>query len=350
MSTRSMTGHGAGARAALVPLAAAQARLMAGLSPVAPQWRIVADAVGFVLAEDVLAPADVPPAAFALRSGVAVRALETVGAGPYAPSPLTAGMQTLAAGEPLPAGCDALLPGDAVDLDGPIAFALAAAAPGDMIRRPGEDARAGALLCVAGGRLTAAACAAIAAAGIADVAVRVPRLRVEGADGGPAASLLRDMAGRFGAVAVDPGGDADMVACIGPPSGRFDAVDRGVALRPGGEDMAVGTAGGVPAVLVPDRPDAALAAWFGLIRPGLGGLAGAAPTAFPAVLAGKAGSTAGFADLVLMRRDASDPARWEVLAAGDLPLSRLAAATAAGLVPSESEGYPPGATMPAMLL
>lgn len=350
MSTRSRAGDVAGVRAALVPLAAAQERLLAGLSPIAPQRQSLADAVGSVLAGDVHAPADVPPTAVALHSGVAVRALETVGAGPYAPSPLAAGPQRLSAGDPLPAGCDALLPWDAVDLDGPIPLALAAATPGDMIRRPGEDARAGALLGAAGGRLTAAACAAIAAAGIADVAVRIPRLRIDGAEGGPAASLLRDMARRFGAVMAAPGGDADIVACIGPLSARFDTVDGGLALRPGGEDMAVGTSGGVPAVLVPDRPDAVVAAWFGLFRPALGGLASAVPEAFPASLAGKAASTAGFADLVLMRRAEGDPALWEVLAVGDLPLSRLAAATAAALVPSESEGYPPGATMPAMLL
>ncbi len=347
MSTRSHAGQGAVPRTALVPLAAARARLLAGLSPVAPQRLPLHEALGFTLAEDVLAPADSPPAAVALRAGFAVRALETVGAGPYAPAPLLGEVRRLAAGDPLPAGCDALLPEDALDRDGPVPLALAAATPGDMIRRAGEDVRGRARLCAAGGRLTGAACAAMAAAGLAHCAVRVPRLRIDGPDGA-AAFLLRHLACRSGVAVVLQ--DADIVALLASASGVFEAVDNGLGLRPGGEDMAVGTHAGAPAVVLPNRPETALAAWFSLLLPGLEALSAASSAVFPAILSNKVASTAGFADIVLLAPDELDPARWQVLATGDLPWSKLAVATAVGLVPAESEGFPPGFAMPARFL
>ncbi len=351
MSTRSHAGQTDGIRAALVPLPAALRLLLAGLSPVDAQAVPVEDALGFVLAEDAVVPADVPPVAVALRAGAAVRALETVGAGPYSPAPLLAGAHPLDAGDALPAGCDAVLPVDAIDRDGPFPLAVAAASPGEMVRRVGEDARAGAVMARTGTRLTAVACAAMAATGIGRVAVRVPRLRLDGDLRAPAAALLSAVAARRGVSIVGPGAAADLVACLGSAFDEgSETLARGIALRPGGEEMAVGRTGGEPAVLIPPRPEAVLACWVALLLPAVERLSGAGTAMQAVVLAGKAASTAGFADLVLVRPAETDPDRWEVLAVGDVPWSRLAAATAAGLVEPDSEGLPPGATMPVMLL
>src|SRR5690242_9401033 len=90
--------------------------LLGRLSRVAPEELALPDALGHVAAEDVTSPA-LPGHANALIDGWAVEALSTVGAGPYTPAPLPATSEPVRAGEPLPAGCDAVLPADAVTLD-----------------------------------------------------------------------------------------------------------------------------------------------------------------------------------------------------------------------------------------
>jgi molybdopterin molybdotransferase len=161
----------------LTPPDAALAALRAAIAgPVAPRRLPAAEAVGHVLAAPLAAAAAVPDRPAAARDGWAVAAADTLGAGPYAPAPLPAPPARVAPGEAMPAGTDAvLLPFD-LDAEGPLPQALTALAPGEGVRRPGEEIAAGTLLRAAGERLVARDLPALAALGIAEVAVRVPRL------------------------------------------------------------------------------------------------------------------------------------------------------------------------------
>ncbi|MGH2950346.1 MAG: molybdopterin molybdotransferase MoeA, partial [Solirubrobacteraceae bacterium] len=82
-------------------------------------------------------------------------------------------------GAAIPPGADAILQSElAVEQDGRVAPARAVA-PGEHIRRRGEDVRAGDVLAPAGSALTLARVSALASAGVGDVAVhRRPRLHL----------------------------------------------------------------------------------------------------------------------------------------------------------------------------
>lgn len=353
MSTRLDDAEAETRRGALASLAQVRATWIAGLRAVAAQSRAPLQAVGLTLAADAVAAADVPAEAVALVEGIAVRSLDTVGAGPYAPAPLAGGARRVAPGDALPTGCDAVVPLDAVELAAGLTMALVAATPGDGVRRAGEDARRGAVLATAGAPLTAIAAAALASAGVREVTVRVPRIAIAGAEGSPAAALLHRLAAAAGAEPVAAGGAADLLVALGGAEGRSFAPSdaaRGLALRPGGEEMRIGQVSGVPAVRLPDRADAAVAAWVALLRPAVAALADARPVPMSAVVGGKVASAPGFCDLVLLRHGVDDTGRLAVLSVGEAPLSRLALAVAAGLVAEDSEGLPPGGLLPVILL
>ncbi len=164
--------------ARLTPLGAVLAIVAAEVEPVAAQDVALAAGLGHTLAADVVAAAAVPPRPLALRDGWAVPAELTADAGSYAPVPLPAPCVRIDVGEPLPDGCDAVAPLDAiVDLGGQ-AQALAPVAPGDGGLPAGGDAAAGALLRPAGARLRDADLAALAVCGVKRVRIRAPRIRI----------------------------------------------------------------------------------------------------------------------------------------------------------------------------
>jgi molybdopterin molybdotransferase len=315
----------------------ALARLLALLpGPVAP--RLLPVVLGRVLAADLVAPGPVPVAPMALQPGWAVAAAETLGAGPYAPVPLAAAPVRVAPGELLPAGTDAVLPPFALALDGPFAQVLEPVAPGEGVRLPGEEVAAGAILRRAGERLAPRDLPALAACGIAEVAVRVPRLAWAGD-----AALHPFFAALAGAEGADwDAGDPDLVLVAGGPEalGADGLLLHGLGARPG---MAVGLgmSCGRPALLLSGRAEEALAAWVLLGRPALRHLAGAPPpTPIRARLARTLASTVGLLEIVPVRLLAPDLA--EPLAVGALPAGLLAAADALLLVPPGVEGYEAG--------
>src|SRR5260370_4003581 len=84
------------------------------LAPVQARDSTLDAALGFALAADVSAPDALPRQTIALRDGWAVRADAVLDAGPYAPALLAEKPQWVEAGNPVPAGIDAILPPDAV--------------------------------------------------------------------------------------------------------------------------------------------------------------------------------------------------------------------------------------------
>ncbi len=298
----------------LAPVAEARA-LLPGAA-VEPQVMPLARAIGHVLAAPVRAQGPVPPAAVALREGWAVAAAATEGAGPYAPVPLP-GLARVAPGEALPAGTDAVLPDFARDG----ALVLEAVAPGEGVRPPGEDAAAGAVLREAG-QLLAPLDLVLEAAGVTEVAVRVPRVALRGVPG------LEALVRAEGAVPVEAGaglvlaalGEAERVLC---PA---------IAMRPG-EAVAVGLVGGVPALLLPPDPAGMLAGWWLLGRPAVRAMAGrVAPAGQRVALARKVASAIGFTEAVMLGPDG-------------VPVGALGAAAGVLVVPPEREGYEAGAVV-----
>jgi molybdopterin biosynthesis enzyme len=97
-------------------------------------------------------------------------------------------------------------------------------------------------------------------------------------------------------------------------------------------------------LLLPGRPEDAVAAWMLLGRPLLARLAGErAPPPLRARLARKVASSVGIAEIVPVRLTEAGLA--EPLATGALPLAALSAAAALLLVPPGAEGHEAGAAV-----
>ena len=360
-----------------MPVEHALAELRARSHPVDPHFLPIRDTTGCVLAETIRSPGPVPTEATALRDGWAVAAGDVVGASSYAPIAVAVYPPWMEAGQVMPAGTDAVLPPDAVAAQNGIAEIVAETAPGEGIRRFGEDAAPDAILCEAGERVRSSDMAVAMEAGIEQALVREARVRIFSRASVPEASSelvarLAESAGaavervRLHAREVETIANAlracasDLILIIGGTGlGREDHVAealaasgsliaRGIALRPG-ETSGCGMVGTVPAILVPRRLEAALAAALALVLPALDHLMGAtAPLpSLSGPLTRKVSSTVGMTEIVLLRRTGKG---LEPLAAGDLTLAAIGAADAWLAVPPDSEGFAAGETVTAFLL
>jgi molybdopterin biosynthesis enzyme len=350
----------------LTPLSAVLALVESRVSAVKPRQCAVAAALGRVLAEDVVA-SERPPRPIALRDGYAVAAAAIADAGPYAPVPFASVPQRVDAGEALPSGTDAVAPFDAVTLhEKKRAEAIAAVSPGEGVLAAGGDAAPHTPLHCAGERLRAVDVAVLAAAGIADVTICEPRIRV--ARGSAAATAVIDAAIAMLMHSITVAGGCMLEACRldealeddqadaviavgGTGSGRRDESVRtlarlgrveahGIAVSPG-ETAAFGFAGARPVLLVPGRLDAALANWLLIGRPLLARLAGGGAEDAPAMLPlkRKVTSTIGLAELVPV---ACAGGMAEPLGGGYLSLQSLARSDGWIVIPADSEGFQAG--------
>jgi molybdopterin biosynthesis enzyme len=223
------------------------------------------------------------------------------------------------------------------------------------------------LLLRAGAVVRATDAAAFAAAEIAEVAVREPRVCVAPARAGhdpiiaAAVELLASAAAAAGGMvhraadgaAVLADTEADVIIVVGGTgAGRNDmsvralaAVGkvevRGVALTPG-ETATFGMIGQRPVLLVPGRLDAALAVWLTLGRHLVARLTGGFGDAQGtlALLTRKHASPLGLVEVVPVHQSGDQA---EPIASGYWPLQAIVRANGWILVPSESEGYPAGA-------
>jgi molybdopterin biosynthesis enzyme len=365
----------------LTSLDEAHKALLDYCKPVKSISKPIEDAVGFVAAETILATGAMPSEAIALRDGFAVAALETIGASAYAPVFLLSPPQWVACGDALPPSADAVLPSHAVqDSNLPVEI-LSQAAPGDGVRRQGDDFGLGAEIIAAGEKLNSIHSALLQASGIASVSLRTPRLKILARNDLPQGDLigpvLRGLARALGVSvevrAIDMSNvetlsqtfadiDADLLISIGGTGfGDHDhAADalrqsgsllvHGLALHPGetggcGLIGKPGSAGSIPVILAPGRFEGALAVWLSLAQPCLRGLMGAVPKRLGErlPLSRKITSNPGIADIVLLRPMTIDAKTlWEPLASGDLPWHALAKAEAWHMIAPDSEGYPAG--------
>ncbi len=165
--------------ARLTPLADVLAGIDARVMPVAPREIDLASAIGRVSAGDV-AVALHPRLSLALRDGYAVRSDLTADASSYAPVPLPTATR-IDAGEPMPAGADAVAHFDTVTIRNGQAEITAPVAAGDGVLPAGADANRQITLLRQGARLTRVRAAALAAARISRISVREPRIRLASA-------------------------------------------------------------------------------------------------------------------------------------------------------------------------
>jgi molybdopterin molybdotransferase len=360
----------------------------------------VEDGLDRITAAPVNAPAALPSRPIALQDGWAVAAEETLGASPYAPALASTPPQRVAYGDYLPDFADAVLPLPSVVAE-PNAFAiLSPAAPGENTRAKAGDLSEGEVIVAAGKRLNMLHIALLKLAGVENVTVRIPRVRIlsqcdpgrwlaaaakqEGAQS-TIEHLHAQTAHSFAQSVAEP--DVDIIVAVGYHDVRDDIVRAvgqsakmlfdSIALRPGettccglfnqkagpdttnlanpGDADVVDRTRPLPILFIPGRMECVLTAWLLLVRPCLQGLAGAAchdvEERLP--LTRKITSTPGFGELTLVRRVArsTDNAMfWEPLATAEITLSTMAHADAWLFVEADLEGYAAGQTIGAKLL
>ena len=170
-------------------------RVVAGLITPRPAVSLsLADTLGLVLADDVVAPLSLPGFDNSAMDGYAVIADEVAGATPDEPvllpvaedipagrtdeltlKPGTA--HRIMTGAPVPSGATAVVPVEATDGSTDTVAIRATAKPGQHIRRAGEDVTAGTTVLRAGQVVTPAALGLAAALGLGELTV-IPRQRV----------------------------------------------------------------------------------------------------------------------------------------------------------------------------
>jgi molybdopterin molybdotransferase len=306
-------------------------RVVAGLISARPPSPVVlSEALGLVLAEDVVAPLSLPVFDNSAMDGYAVRAEDVAAAGPDNPvalpvaedipagrtDPLTLSPGTahrIMTGAPMPTGATAVVPVEATDAGMPTVRISSAPRPGQHVRKSGEDVTAGTRVLPAGQTVTPAVLGLVAALGLDRLTV-VPRQRVlvistgsELVAAGTAlapgqiyesnAVMLAAAVQEAGASVLDTatcgddveqfrglleGRDADLVITSGGVSaGAYEVVkdafptDAGgvefvkVAMQPGMPQGAGRTGGGCPIVTLPGNPVSALVSFEVFIRPAL---------------------------------------------------------------------------------
>ncbi len=176
-------------------------KVLAMFHPLEAERAPVLETLGRVLAEDVIAPGDIPPHANTAMDGYAVQAADLAGAGPESPKRLRV-IENLAAGyvaaqrvtpgtairimtgAPMPEGADAVIPfeethQEGTHQDGDSVDCFAAMRAGENVRPAGEDVRAGEHTLARGARIRPQEIGMLAALGYGEVSViRRPRVAI----------------------------------------------------------------------------------------------------------------------------------------------------------------------------
>lgn len=250
----------------------------------------LADAAGRVLAQDVVAPRDVPPEANSAMDGIAfrhadlpasaeLRISQRLPAG-VAPRPLEPGTAArIFTGAIIPPGADTVAMQEHCEFDGDLVRLQKVPAPGANVRPAGQDVAAGQVMLASGARLGAAALGLAASAGWVSLPVYRP-LRVallctgdellepgepwrSGAIYNSNRPLLIALLRGWGVDVVDLGKVADTAEATAAALARARASDADVIVSTGG--VSVGEEDHVRAAL---ERAGSLAFWRVAIKPG----------------------------------------------------------------------------------
>jgi len=175
----------------LMPLEEALEKMLAGIKPIQSTLQLpLADAIGYVLAEDILSPINVPPFDNSAMDGYAVRISELAQSQPlpvagksFAGQPFEGEWPSMTCvrimtGAQIPQGCDAVIMQEqaTVTEDG-VTFCQTQVKPNNNIRPVGDDIRQGDIVLNKGARLTARDIPMIATLGVSNVTVfRKPKV------------------------------------------------------------------------------------------------------------------------------------------------------------------------------
>lgn len=180
----------------MISLGDAQARVHAVVGPLPVVEVAVADAIGLVIAEEVIAPEAIPPFANTAMDGFAIRFADiasatpgtpvslpivgTVAAGAVAERPLEAGeAMRIMTGAPIPDGSDAVIMVELTESDDTNVRCNAAVPQGNHIRPAGDDLSAGTIVFEPGTTITPAHIGVLSSVGRTHVSVhRRPRIGV----------------------------------------------------------------------------------------------------------------------------------------------------------------------------
>ncbi len=320
--------------------------LLASLPPPEPIELRLADALGLVLADDVVSQVTVPAFANAAMDGYAVIARDVRSATVDAPVRLAvdgevaAGVEELPSiragrsvrimtGAPVPPAADAVVPVETTSAQGVDVLVHRAVAQGEHVRAPGEDLQPGQHLLSRGRRLAPADLGVLAAAGVSRVrCIAPPRVVVISsgdelvpADKEPKPGQVRDVNGPMlaamvraaGAVPFSAGivrddrkalmytldtslGHADLIICTGGASagtrdllpdviGALGEVHTAkVAMKPGMPQIR-GRIAGCPIIGLPGNPVSAFVSFEVFARPVIRSLQGRRDVQRPVVVA-----------------------------------------------------------------
>ncbi len=260
----------------------------------------LAQAGGYLLAQPLIAKADIPAQALCVRNGYAVIAADTLGAGDYNPLPLRLADMGQAllpghavrvcTGDPLPAAADAVLSLQQVESRQHFIDVSASVAAGEGVIQQGEECAQSQSLMEAGRRLRPQDLSRLALAGITQVRVRCkPRVHLILAGSFPHEAdgiMLTDLIARDGAELIaqysvsNPQSlsqhlgesGADLILIVG--SGGYGDNDfavkslhdcgqidlDGVTIHPGGGTV-MGQIKGKPILILPGSPLSCLCAY-----------------------------------------------------------------------------------------
>ena len=369
----------------------------------APLDVVLPDAVGCVLAQDVVAGIDLPAVDLAGLDGYAVIAkdvaeaaqnnpleldvVDVVRAGDMRPCHLVPGASVLIdSGAPMPLGADAVIPWTDTDRGESRVSVHRAVASGANVRRRAEDVKSGTTVLKRGSRISARQVALLAGLGFHRVRVRpAPRVVVVSigdelvepghfrevgdvfdANGHALACAVTDAEGLADTiedqlvradVLITTGGlsvgQGDTVKEVLAPLGsvRFDAV----AMSPG-RQLGVGTVEGTPIFCLPGDPVSAQIAFETFIRPVLRQIAGRTSlhrSSLPAAISEGWHSPSGKREFVPVHLSGS-PARGyraePTSPPGTVRLYGLSEATAIAVGPEETSTVVAGDTLHCLLL
>ncbi|GGI03643.1 molybdopterin molybdotransferase MoeA [Egicoccus halophilus] len=306
----------------------------------------VFDALGLVLAEDVVGQAMLPAFANAAMDGYAVVAADIAGAsldqpvelpvigevaaGAGAPAGVPPGKSVrIMTGAPVPAGTDAVVPVETTSGGAATAAFHRPVAAGDHIRRPGEDLQPGQVLLRSGRRVQPADVGLLTAAGVARVlCVPPPRVvvlssgdelvpanrepgpgQIRDSNGPMLAAMVRAAGGIPFTTGVVPDdrkalmyafdtnlGHADLFVCTGGASAGTrdllpdvigamgEVATAKVAMKPGMPQIR-GRIGGTPVIGLPGNPVSAFVSFEVFVRPAIRLLQGRRDVTRPVVTA-----------------------------------------------------------------
>lgn len=337
--------------------------ILGAVEPLPAESVPLAEARGRVLAEDVVADADLVPYSRSAMDGYALRAADIGAAAPGHPIKLPVAGKVLAekgeavlapatamvitTGAPVPGGADVVLPYEQVERNGEAIVVSAPAPPGNCIFPPAEDVRRGDLLLSRGDVLRPATLALLAFVGrqrvrvyrrprvgvvctgneLVDVTVTPGHGQIRNSNAYTLTALISECGAeaQFSGTAPDNRAElrrlleaardgADLLITTGGASvGERDLVKSllaelgaeirfsGVALRPG-KPTGFALWDGVPVCVLPGNPAAAFVGFYEFVRPALLRLAGRRLTDLPtlrATLRGQLKSKPGLRYIIL---------------------------------------------------